>query len=184
MVWTMGYTSPLAERLAATWEETAEGSAFPVVQVCGENVADQQAIAVTAAAMVHLELHRMPAQVVPTNAAELEALMRLWAREAVLMRSALLLDCHDLETQDAARDSALTRLIEGIRGALIVAGRERRRLRQRPLVTFDVPQATAEEQRTLWHYTLGPAMTSLNGQVEALVTQFNLPAAAIRSAGT
>ena len=93
--------------------------------------------------MLGLDLHVMPAQVIPLDPREQEALMRLWDREAALSGSALLLDCREMDTSDAARESAITRLIEGTRGALIVAGRERRSSPHRPLITLEVGQAIA-----------------------------------------
>jgi SpoVK/Ycf46/Vps4 family AAA+-type ATPase len=50
------------------------------------------------------------------------------------------------------------------------------RLRHRAAVTFDVAKPTSEEQQALWRNV------GVNGQVEALVSQFDLSAANIRAA--
>jgi len=164
----------LAERLAAMWSQAAGNGPFPVVQLCGAEGASQRAIAATACAMLGLDLHVMSAQVIPLDPRELEALMRLWEREAALSASALLVDCGEMGTSDAARESAIIRLIEGTRGALIVAGRERRSSPHCPVVTLEVRKPTIGEQRALWESGLGEAASSLDGRVEALVSQFSL----------
>ena len=125
----------------------------------------------------------LSASAVPTAPVELDGLIRLWEREAVLAGGALLVDCEDPDGSDAAREGALTRLIEDTRGPVLIAVRDPRRTRQRPLLTFDAPKPTSEEQRALWRSALGAAASSLNGQVDTLVAHFDLGPTAIRSAG-
>jgi AAA+ superfamily predicted ATPase len=164
----------LAERLAAMWFRAGESGALPVIQLCGSEGAGQRAIAATACAMLGLDLHVLPAQVIPLDPREQEALMRLWEREAILSASALLVDCGETDRSDAARESAIARLIEGAGGGLIVAGRERRSSPHRPLITLDVDKPTTGEQRALWQEGLGTAAASLDGRVETLISEFNL----------
>jgi ATPase family protein associated with various cellular activities (AAA)/winged helix domain-containing protein len=174
----------LAERIAAAWSEAAGRTGLPAVQLCcgGGDPAGQRAVALAVCAHVGLSLHALPAAAVPTAPAELEGLMRLWERESALSGSALFLDATELDSGDAARESAVARLMEELRGPLLLALRERRPARQRPILTFDVPVPSPGEQRALWFSALGPAAADLNGQVDVLVSQFNLGTAAIRSA--
>ncbi len=51
------------------------------------------------------------------------------------------------------------------------------------MFTLDVPKLTKAEQRTIWQDILGSAAQELNGQVDALVSQFNLSMPAIKTAG-
>lgn len=171
----------LAERLTTTWSQAAGNGPLPVVQLCGREGASLRAIAAAACATLGLDLHAMPAQAVPLDPRELAALMRLWEREAALSGSALLVDCGETDTSDAARESAITRLIEGMRGALIVAGRQRRTTPCRPLITLEVDKPTAGEQRTLWQSGLGARASSLDGWLEVLVSQFSLSAPTIHA---
>jgi ATP-dependent 26S proteasome regulatory subunit len=105
----------------------------------------------------------------------------LWEREAVLSSSALLVDCDEFDTTDAARERAITQLIECINGVLVITSREKRRIRQRSAITFDVNKPTANEQRGIWQNALGSAAPILNGKVNALVSQFNLSTETIRN---
>jgi len=144
---------------------------LPVVQLCGNDATAKRAVAVAACAALGLNLFTMSAHVVPNESRELETLLRLWEREAALSGGALLFDCDDAGTNDAA-----ARFIERAGGALFVATRERRRTRHRTSVTFDVTKPTPGEQRALWKNA------GVNGQVEALAAQFNLNAENIRAA--
>jgi hypothetical protein len=171
----------LAEQLVATWKQAVGEQALPVVQICGEESASQRAVAAAACAALGLALHVMPAQVIPLDPREIEALMRLWEREAMLGASALLLDCGEMDTSDAFRESAIVRLLEGVGSPLIVAGRERRSAPRRPMITMEVHKPTAAEQRALWQSGLGAAASNVNGRIEALAAQFSLSVPAIHA---
>ncbi|NEP18603.1 MAG: ATP-binding protein, partial [Leptolyngbya sp. SIO4C1] len=169
----------LAERLVAIWAQTAVGQTLPVVQLCGADSSSQRAIAARACAILGLNIHALSTQVLPTDPRELEALMRLWEREAALSQSALLLDCQG--TADAARSQAISHLVETLNSGLILISQERRRPDIRPLITQDVRPPTLHEQQSLWQSALAPVGIELNGAVTPLVSQFNLNAPKIRS---
>jgi hypothetical protein len=171
----------LAEGLAMTWSSTRETSALPAIQLCGSEFLAKKTIAASACASLGLNLYMISAGAIPQNPTELEALVRLWSREAILSSSALLVDCDEADTTDATRDRAITQLIEHTGGALIVTTRLRRRSLQRPMVTFDVNKPTPDEQRMIWK-SMGKSSFSLNGGVERVVSQFNLSTEAIHNA--
>jgi hypothetical protein len=176
----------LAERLASRWALATAGPHLPAVQLCGEDSASARSIAATACALVGFELRALAAGAIPTAPADLETLARLLEREAVLSGAALLLECDDVDPTDAAREHALTRLIEGISGLVIVTGRQPRRPRQRPLIAVDVPRPTTAERAALWRSALEAAapsaLAALNGQAESLAAQFSLDGPSIHSA--
>jgi len=172
----------LAEHLVVLWSQA--GDAMPVVQLCGNETAAKQIIAVAACKSMALNAYRLSAYALPTDPAELDALIRLWKREAILNGNALLLDCDDMDLADAARLNAVTQLVERMNGALIVSSRERRLRLQRPAVTFEVRKPTVSEQQAIWSNVLGEGAHTLNGRVEGLVAQFNLNPVAIQSSVT
>jgi len=172
----------LAERVAALWSQPVRDAAPPAIQLCGVETGDKRGVAVAACRKLGCDLCVLSAQNLPADPRELEALMRLWEREAILSRAALLLDCDELDATDVVHAQAVVRFVEGVSGLVILTGRERRALRQRPVISFDVARPTVQEQRTLWQQTLGATAVSLNGHVETLVAQFSLNAAGIRSA--
>jgi hypothetical protein len=149
----------LADQIASAWLWAARTSPgpLPALQLCGADGLGKRAIARAASAALGYEISVAAADALPTGPAEMESLLRLWEREAVLGRRALLLDADDLpaDPSDAARAGAVTRLIERAPGPLIVVSRERRAPRQRPLMTYDVRKPTPPEQRILWRAALG-----------------------------
>jgi ATPase family associated with various cellular activities (AAA) len=170
----------LAERIAAIWSRASGAALLPGVQLAGPDTAGKRAIAAAACALIGLDLYAVPAEAIPADPREREALVRLWEREAALSGRALLIDCGDLDANDPSREHAIARLIESVRGVLLLAGRERRSAPGRPLVTVEVRRPTADEQQALWQARLGD-QPGLSGQVEALVGQFNLSAPIIQA---
>ncbi len=177
----------LAERIAQTWTQSTNASPLAIFQLCGDETIGKRAIAAHVAAVLHLKLHVMSANSVPLDTREREALIRLWEREAVLGPSALLIDCDDIDSNDAVRGGAIDHVIDRTMGALILTSRERRRLLSstglgRALVTLDVHKPTTSEQRAIWQNAAAAFAPNLNGKLDALVSQFNLSAANIRAA--
>ncbi|MEH2268861.1 MAG: ATP-binding protein [Nostoc sp.] len=172
----------LAERVAAVWSQAYKVNSLPIVQLCSKETASKRAIAATICQLQGLSLWVMAAQVIPLAPSELDNLIRLWTRETILSKSALLIDCNELDTNDTARLNAIAHFIERTKGFLIVTSRERIGLSQRLVVNFDVHQPTSKEQGAVWQDALGTSASQMNGQVKTLVEQFNLSAATIRAA--
>lgn len=172
----------IAERIVATWSQPKGALSLPVVQLCGSDIVSIRSIAVAACDRAELNLCVLSAHAIPSSPAEFEALTRLWRRESELSNSALLLECHDIDASDGARERAITQLIEALGGVVIVSSSERRHTLQRPMVSFDIHKPTPSEQRAIWQDALGDAARDLNGKVEMLVSQFNMNASTISSA--
>jgi hypothetical protein len=174
----------LAEQIAALWCSNTQSAAPPIVQLCGDEATSKRAVAATACRLLNLGLVVASAQSIPHSPAELDALTRLWEREAVLSGCALLLDCGDLDATDASRTRAISYLLDHVDSPLIVASLERGRTptSTHTLVTFDVRRPSASEQRDLWLKTLDKVTAPLNGAVESLLSQFNLSTQAIEAA--
>ena len=173
-----------AKRLSLTQRENAQPLA--VLHLCGEDVAGKRDIAAAVCTALELRLSCIAASALPVAPGEIETFIRLWEREAVLTGSALLLDCDELDTSDAARMSAVHRVIQQLNAPLLLTGSERSSLARqqtrqtRTLLTLDVRKPGADEQRLLWDNALGAL--NLNGHVDALVAQFDLSTASIAAA--
>ncbi len=172
----------LSQQIVAVWIQTPHQERWPVVQLCGPDGVSRRGVAAAACARLHRTLHILPAAIIPADPRELETLVRMWMREAILDNSVLLVDCGDADASDMAREQVVTRLIERIQTPLLVAGRERRTATHRAVITLDVPEPTMTEQRMLWWDNLGTARPYLNGGVDAVVAQFRLSPAAIEAA--
>ena len=176
----------LADQIAATWSHALTGSVAPVVQLCGSEGVEIWAIAAAVAQSLHLNLAVLRAESLPTQAAELWSLVKLWEREAALSDTALLVDCAHLDHVDGSdntRAATAMRFVERTGGMLMVGTSERMRGVRRAVLSFDVAKPAPGEQRTTWHAALGTATThQLNGHIDRLVAQFNLGSESIRSA--
>lgn len=163
----------LVHRIGAAWSGSA-GAPMPIVQLCGVELPDMRAIAVAACDGIGLRVCLLSGQLVPLGASELDGLIRLWKREARLSSAALLIECHEIEVSDAARNAAINRLISSLDSPLIISAVERWRNQHKSLLTFEVRKPTAREQRDIWQTALKETPFSLNGEVESMASQFDL----------
>jgi ATPase family associated with various cellular activities (AAA) len=173
---------PSHQQIKAQVVQAWAGETQPIVQLCGDDPASQEAIAATACAEMGLTLYTLSYPLIPAQQADLHQFQRLWDRQAKLDRAVLLLDCESPGQTDTAREGAIAHLIESLESPLIVVSRNRRPLPKRSLITFEVNAPTPQEQRSIWQDGLGDRCTDqLNGQVDVLVSQFNLTAPTIRA---
>jgi AAA+ superfamily predicted ATPase len=170
-----------AENIARLWSQDGE-ALLPIVQLCGNEVHCKREIAAAACADLGLHLYAIATSALPSHPAELDAFLRLWQREAILSGSGLLIETGEGENADAGRETALNRLLQEIRGVLVLSGRTRRGNSQRSMITLDVGKPTTMEQRLMWRRHLGAAATRLNGSLEHFGAQFNFDGGAIRAA--
>jgi ATPase family associated with various cellular activities (AAA) len=146
-------------------ENTAQ---HPVVLLSGDDTDGQSDVAAYVATQIGLQLHCVPAEELPVNAAELDAFAILWQREAALLGAVLLVRCRDL-----APPKSLTQLVERSGGLLFIAGRELPSLR-RATLRFAVTKPDSTEQKQLWQEVLGSCAARLNGSLEGVASQFRL----------
>jgi ATPase family associated with various cellular activities (AAA) len=160
----------VVERIAGVLRNPATAG-LPVIQLCGNDTSAKRAVAAASCGAIGLNLSALAAEILPNDARELELLVRLWEREAALAASALF-----VEVGEMGNHFATVRFIERVHGVLFIASRERVQLRDRAPISFDVAKPTSAEQQALWKEV------GVNGQVEALTSQFDLSAANIRTA--
>jgi SpoVK/Ycf46/Vps4 family AAA+-type ATPase len=170
----------LAAALADTWRRHAQPP-WPLIALLGEDRAAKVDIAAAAGSELGLEVRVLTAECVPAAAAEQEELRRLWARESALRGQALLVDC-ETGVDDDERRARVTRFVEEVRGPLIVASEQPLRGLRRATTRLDVRRPRASEQRDLFLAALGDRGGDLNGRVDELVAQFDLPVERIRAA--
>jgi AAA+ superfamily predicted ATPase len=170
----------IAERIASTWKPPDQHASWPVILLCGRVSSYIHDIAAVACASVGLGLLALPAEAVRSSPTDLNSLIRLCDREAALRGSALLINCGD-DYMDPSHECALNYWVERAESPLIVASRERRRVK-RPALSFEVGRPVACEQRAVWEAALGDLAQRMDGQVDTLISQFSLSAPAIRLA--
>ena len=170
----------VARRAAAVWTRNSRPP-WPVVQLCGIDQGSKTAIAADACHSLDMGLLRLRLSAIPHAAGERTALARLCERELALSQCALLLvDDDDATGGDGVRTLSL--FAEEMAGPLLIAAREPIALESRPKVRLDVEKPGHAEQRTLWMDALGPLAERFDGQLETLITHFDLDTNAIRAA--
>ncbi|HVT57261.1 MAG TPA: ATP-binding protein [Thermoanaerobaculia bacterium] len=174
--------SAAVEAILQRLQQTAAGRRLPAVQLVGPDPASKQDVARHIAGTLGLRLYRLPAELLPVQAGDLETLARLLQREAALWPLALYLDAHDLDRSASAEGQPppLARFLARSGGLFFVGVRDvRPELGEAGEGAFalDVGKAAPAEQRAAWAAALGDAAP---GSPALLAGQFSLSLAAIR----
>ena len=149
----------------------------PVVHLCGDDPQGQEDAAAVAAQELGLQLYTARAEDLPAPGSELDQVLQLWEREALLLPGALLIQCGPGTLTALARH-----LIERVPGVAILASREPVYL-NRAFLRFDVDKPKPAEQKRLWARALGDAAANSEGTLDDLSEQFRLSAKTIFSTG-
>lgn len=143
----------------------------PLVQLLGPDGEAKRLVAERAAMAIGGQLHRLPADGLPTQPAELDGLIRLWQRETMLLPLALLVDATRVD-RAGSQGTAVQRLLGGVGGVVFLDAPEPWPEPGRDSLMLDVAKPTAEEQCHAWAEALGGrAAARLAGNLG-----FNLPA--------
>jgi len=158
--------------------QATPGAALPVINLLGSDQASKQSIASRATSMLGLHLYRLPAELLPRQAAELETLARLWQRESTLLPVALYLDARETDRAAQGDGSAqpINRFLTRSNGVFFLDTLDLWPSLNRLAVAIDVNKPTAAEQQTAWRLALGEAAAD---NPERLAGQFNLDLTAI-----
>lgn len=174
----------LVDRIAAFFSKPNPELRRPHVQLCGEDGLTRRAIAVAASERLDGRLYRLALSSLPAAPQELDMVLRLWTREAVLTRNILLIEHEGTDASEVGRDRALTIFLDGLSAPLILSVSERRRMGHAHCLTLDVETPSHQERRQLWTQALGQwGLTTLNGALEAVSRQFHISASVIQAAG-
>ncbi len=155
------------------------GSVAPV-QLLGGDPTSKQLIAAHTAAQLGLQLHRLPAAMIPAASADLETLTRLWQRESLLLPVALYIDAYESEAASGdLHASALHRFLARRSGVVFVDSRDLLRGAPADSVAIDIGKPTTAEQHAAWRMALGQGAAV---DPTPLTGQFHLGLAGISSA--
>lgn len=165
-----------AQTIAAVnrvWTGSHDPTRVPVVQLVGPDPLVRRGLAKEASARVGLDLFELDLGRIIGSPPDVTDLIRLWERETLLRSVSAYIDVGDRRPDDHA---AVAAVLRGIRGVVIVGGREPWPLDHRPVRVIDALRPTASEQEQLWIDALGPGA---EGTAAQLAGQFNLNQAAI-----
>jgi len=158
------------ERLIALW--TRPDTEAPIVHLRGSARTGKRTLAAAACSAIGWRLRSLRSTAIPATAAERIELARLWDRDAIIGRSALLVD------MDGARAVAAQ-----MRTPVIVVGDGLIEPGAREVVEIAIDRPPAAEQRALWEHALGAQAMSLNGELDRLAAAFTLDTDRIEATG-
>ena len=122
---------------------------LPLIELTGIDGASKQFIAAWVANALQLQLYRLSAEMLPSNAAELETLARLWQRETLLKPVALYIDASDLNGESPSV-AALRRFNASCVGLTFLNTRAAWDTPSDHLAVFDISSPTPAEQKEAW----------------------------------
>lgn len=155
----------------------------PHVQLCGDDGLTRRAIAAVASERLGGRLYRLAPSFLPTAPQELDMVIRLWTREAVLTRSILLIEHEGPDVSEVGRDRVLSAFLDGLGAPLILSVREHRGVGHVQRLTLEVRPPSQQERRQLWTEALGELDPALKGAVETVSRQFHVSTSVIQEAG-
>ncbi len=173
----------ISDRILRAWSRAKAAGVWPVIELHGKDKNSRRDIAAAASRALGLDLYILPVPSLSSNPSDLEAVLRLWRREAALSSFALLLEYEDAEASDPVRASWLERIVDRTGGAVFISGRERRKLGERSGLDFEVVKPSLAEQRDLWSSVFKRSNAEADGWIDAVVAQFNFDSRTIYSAG-
>lgn len=180
----------LSIRLGATESFTEDFKEDSIVQLCDDSAQAKIAIAARVAICEGRQLNRISLSDLainfnsPGSSLTREKFIKLYSRFARMTDSIILLDCDQSDPIEPTELQLLEQLLNKSHNPAIVLSRKHLNIGERSIVTLDIPKLTPEEQATIWHVNLGGKATELGEYINSLTHQFNLPAAAIKSACT
>ena len=164
----------VAQSIAKQLGAIAPSEATPVIQLLGSDSPSKQIVAALVCTALNLKPYRLDWSVLPGSPAELESLARLWQRESLLLRVALLIDT---EAADGNHTAAVDHLLSRLNSTIFLATRNLWRRLARTPITAEVKKPAPAEQRTCWAEALGDKAATAP---DALATQFNFNTGSIR----
>lgn len=170
----------VADQMEMAWSGIEQGHPLPAIQLRGADESSRRAVAQRACARLGARLYSMSERGIPSDLREVDALVRLWQREAILSQGILMVECDDTDgIREHPGEIGLQRLIQSLPRGFIVSGGGRGRSSSYPLITLELAKPSIGEQRKLWQEALGD---SFGPELDGVLGQFRLSRAAIRAA--
>ena len=171
----------LVESIVASLDQGRTTNSLPNINLLGPDESSKHLVAMRVATSFGLHLYRMSAQFLPTNAAELETLARLWQRESILLPVALYLDAHGFDRanpKEGQTQPPVNRFLTRTGGIIFLSTRDMWPDLNERVIQFDVEKPTATEQRSAWAAVLGQVENE--GDPARLSSQFDLNLTSIK----
>ena len=147
-----------------------------IVQLLGRDSVSKQQIASQVASGFGRVLYRLPAELLPTQTAELDTFIRLLQRETRLLPVALYVSAHEIDKSSEGRAASLNRFLADYEGLVFLDSAEPQQSADWQSLSINVNKPTPQERYAAWLNHLGEPFTDLARQ---LAIQFSLDLASI-----
>jgi hypothetical protein len=155
-----------------------EASQFaPIIHLCGDDSFGHEDVAALVSRELGQQLYAIRSEDLPTSMQDLERLVWLLEREALLLPASFLIQCGN-----AGLPQSTKYLTDKLPIVFFLATHEPIRL-HRAFARFDVNKPDLREQLDLWERALGDSANRLNGTLSELSQQFRLSARMIYHTG-
>jgi hypothetical protein len=163
----------IAEMIVSRLRQTGAMQSLPVIQLLGADAPSKQHIVQRVAEALGLRLYRLPSELLPAHAADLELLARLAERETALWPLAIYLDVRDREKNASAETPVppINRFLSRGNTVVFLDTLDVRQGLSRESLTFEIAKPTPAEQQSAWVAALGAGS---NDVAATLSAQFKL----------
>ena len=114
----------VAERIVSYLRQFSGSQSLPVIQLLGGDKHSKQLIALQASKSLGLHLYRMPADLLPAKAVDLDDLVRLWGRESFLLPICLYLDAIEDVAGSGTEGQRVSKSLPGPQSGNLLSGYE------------------------------------------------------------
>ncbi len=168
----------IAETIEHGLRQWLSSNRLPVIQLTGIDSIGKQQVARRVLSRLGWQGFRMPGELVPAAAGELETLARLWQRESSVLPLALYLDASESDDgRPAESQLQLNRFLARCGTLTFLDTREPRTGLGLNTIAYEVDKPLSAEQQTAWKEALGE---DAGDSPDQLGSQFNLSLPAIR----
>lgn len=163
----------VVDQAVELWADRS-GTTMPIIHLRGDNRSISREIAAHLCAIHNMHLYQISMEALMATPGEIEALIRLLEREAIITGNAYLIEPGHTDTPDPARLNTVSRVIDSLGAPIIVStpGQLQPSVRSTRVLTVEAPHRS--EQMVALQGALGESAYRLNGQIEDLVSQFDL----------
>jgi len=161
-----------AGAIVERWLELPESP--PIVQLVGPDGDGHEDVASRTSTSVGLALHVLRSDDIPASPTSRAALAALWSREALLLRSALL-----IRVTDSSHRAAITSFVERVDGPVMISTTEPVPM-DGPHLLYEVGWPKPSDQRTIWQLAFDAEGSHPDGGLDLVAQQFRLSARSIR----
>jgi SpoVK/Ycf46/Vps4 family AAA+-type ATPase len=150
--------------------------------LCGKNRQDIRNIAAASCGILHRKLLSLHSTLIPSAQSERSLMLTLINREILLGNTAILFEYDNDDNRHTMRNTIS--FIEKIDSDVMVSAEEPLRFVGRPAIRIDIERPSASEQLAIWKNLLSSQAINIDGEIESIVSQFDMTASDIATAGT